>query len=401
MITLGLRGSSAKSGWQDFPQYYIGAMMIRTGRPDALYPTPDPQSARNPGWFDASTMKAPAAVVWGKYSDSETNRFMSPPALAVLFVPLTYFSLPVAAGVWTAMLAGAVLALGWQAGRVYEICLGRPSRGAGVIVLIVCTSLLAHRSIRVGNVSALAAAVTGACVVLLLRPVERRDIVRSAVLLALGATLKFFTLALVPVYVLRGRSRVIWMSVMLGAGIVLVTLPATRLAAWSEYVSVILPLQNRPSFTTENQAIRELLLRLLDVQALSPAVQTAFGGVKYATLAGLLGLLYARRHTLRFDTPATCAAALTLLVWLFAFGPLFWDHYQTFLIPFWGWLLFESRRGGFMRLIAFTSIALVVCPLPAMGWVRVPEPINSHLLIGSLLMSGLAVRRLVRTSSQT
>jgi hypothetical protein len=89
------------------------------------------------------------------------------------------------------------------------------------------------------------------------------------------------------------------------------------------------------------------------------------------------------------------AAAAALLVWLLLFSPICWEHYFTYLCPFWGWLLWEAGISARRRVAAWLAIGLSWLPWAVLPNLILPEPLTSHMLMSLLLILALAIRRLV------
>ena len=69
-----------------------------------------------------------------------------------------------------------------------------------------------------------------------------------------------------------------------------------------------------------------------------------------------------------------------------------------YLCPLWGWLAWEARLSMSRLILVIAAVAMVWVPLPAIPGVRLPEPINSHILASTVIILGLAVARLAGAS---
>ena len=57
LFILGSQLVRPATSYQDFSQYYMGALMARAGLWDAIYPEPLPGSIYNAGWGDQSAVR--------------------------------------------------------------------------------------------------------------------------------------------------------------------------------------------------------------------------------------------------------------------------------------------------------------------------------------------------------
>ena len=71
-----------------------------------------------------------------------------------------------------------------------------------------------------------------------------------------------------------------------------------------------------------------------------------------------------------------------------------------YLCPFWGWLLWEGTRSRGRMIASVIAIALHWFPLPTLRWLTLREPLNSYMLMGSVLMLAIAVLRLGESGSE-
>src|SRR5688572_10063786 len=149
------------TSYQDFSQYYMGALMARAGEWDSIYPEPLPGSIYNAGWGDQSAVREKYRAMGERHGINEFGfRFIQLPPVAVLFIPLTLLEHPTAYKVWIAILSLCMWGVALQAARIYTIARGREDMVPGGLILVVACSVLAYRAVRVGNVSPL----VGLCV---------------------------------------------------------------------------------------------------------------------------------------------------------------------------------------------------------------------------------------------
>jgi hypothetical protein len=387
-----LRGPS----YQDFPQYYMGGLVARAGQWDSLYPQVLPDSIYNPGWADQSIVREPYAQLARQHGVSEFGfRFIHSPPVALMFLPMTWLEYPKVYWIWCYFLAACMFLVALQAARVHVICADRETRMAGAIILIVGCSVLAYRAVRVGNVSVIVAL----CIGTVMLELAGRGWFAGSIALVLGALLKYATPVLVPIHLIMGR----WRTLAGAAGFLLVVTLATMLFSgpgpFREFVTVIVPTLARSHPIRANQSLQGLLLRLSHHDVLPAALLVPYRAIQWATLIVIVWLIYRRRTALRLEPPVLFAAGAALVAWLLIFGPLFWEHYPVYLCPMWGWLAWEAAQRRWKLAAAAVAIAFAWVPLPALQWLTMPEPINSHILISTILILVIGLARLAQPAT--
>jgi hypothetical protein len=108
-------------------------------------------------------------------------------------------------------------------------------------------------------------------------------------------------------------------------------------------------------------------------------------------------LVWSRRRLLATSPTHVAAAAAALLACLLAFSPLVWAHYHLAGFLTLGWLFEEARRSltrAVAALVPIVSLLLPWCLLAQAGIPLPPEPIGSHMLVGSLITIAMAWERL-------
>jgi len=133
------------------------------------------------------------------------------------------------------------------------------------------------------------------------------------------------------------------------------------------------------------------MLRVVGKAPLPGSVKVVLNGLQVIWLLVILALMIRRK---KWDAPAVFAGAVAMIGWMLVFSPIYWEHYAVYLCPFWGWLVFEGGRSRSHAVRAVIGIALLWMPLAVVPGVRLPEPIGSHLLWGTILISELAMERL-------
>jgi hypothetical protein len=379
--------------FQDFPQYFMGAVVAREGAWDDLYPIPNPNAKTNPGFVENSDLRPGGRALSVREGvPLDAVRFMQPPPTAILLLPLAWMPFTVSHWAWCGLLVLGAWGIALHAGRIVELCLGRASRWSGLVVLLICLSPQAHRWVRVSNMSILIGWLIGVCVIELIR----RDGFRGGVALLVGSVMKYAPIVLAPMYVVLGR----WRSVAWAWGVGLALLGLSLLwqgtGPYKVYIGEISPTLARTSAIPENSALQAVLLRSMgrtEADGLPIWIGRALRTVQWALLALILWLIWRRRGA--FGATEIVAGCLALMAWLLVFSPIFWEHYQAYLAPFWGWLIVQGIRGGWKRWAAALSIGLSYAPWTLVAGqlfgATLPEVVGASLLWSTLIMLLLAL----------
>ena len=405
-----MRGTSH----QDFPQYYMGGVMARLGAWDQLYPIPKPGATRNPGFIEDSTMKPRYAEEMRKHgAPGDGVRYMQPPPFVLLLVPLSFLTYPQAYVVWTLVMMLCAWGIAVQAGWIYTICRGRPTRFAGILTLLIATSLQAHRWVRVQNMSPLMGLLIGAAVLAMLshRPA------RGALAMWLGGLAKYATGVLVPLYVVMRQWRALLWLVAFSAASVVIAVAVMGWGPFDEYLTKIAPTLKNTNTLVANQALQGYVARTLHGAERTQAIERAdelFGAegpiprsvlglitaVQVLVLLMILGLISSRWRfgavTWEAHPSLVFAAAAALLCWLLIFSPMYWEHYTAYLAPLWGWVAWEGTRSRGRLVLVLVISALMYVPLPVV-FKRLSDPWAANMLWGTCLLLLLAVARLARS----
>ena len=214
------------TSYQDFSQYYMGALMARAGLWDAIYPEPLPDGIYNAGWMDQSHVRDAYKGMGERHGINEFGfRFIQSPPVALLFIPLTLLEHPTAYKVWITILSLCMWGIALQAARIYTIARGRrEDAGAGVIMMVIACSVLAYRAVRVGNVSPVVGLCVGAIVLDLLRPrASSGSSVVAGLAMTVGALAKYATPVLAPIHAVMNR----WAALLWSAAFVLAIVAGT------------------------------------------------------------------------------------------------------------------------------------------------------------------------------
>jgi hypothetical protein len=380
---------------QDVPPYYMGGQIALRGLWPSLYPTPKPDARYNLGWVDQSTQQPEyAALAETLGVGAGTFRFIQLPPVAIAFVPLALFEYRTAIYLWAACLTMCAWGVAAMAGRGYARLAGRPTRLEGGIVLLVAMSPLVYRAIRVGNVSLVTALCFGWIALDLARtsPVRRSTVLGIAGLIV-GFFTKYATPVTVPIYALLGR----WRSLGLAAIFGVVVLVGTWLIAGSEpfvtFARDVAPSLSRSHPNRANQSLEGLLIRALGSDPPTSSIEVSLRLLQFLLLALILAVLWRARS--RLARPANIAAAIVALIgWLLIFAPIYWDHYATYFMPFWGWADWQGTRSRGRAIAGYGAIALCWFPLSGVGRLVVPDPLTCPCLLAAGLFLGIALTQL-------
>lgn len=382
-------------GAQDFPQYYLAGVVATHHDWGSLYPIPNPASTRNPGFVEDSTMKPGYAALAAERGVGEEVRYMQPPPFALILAPLGLLSFRSAFVIWNLLMTLFAWGICLQAGRIFELCLGRVSRISGLIILLIGTSPLAHRWVRVQNMSAMMGWLIGSAVIGLLQ----NQTARSSITTWLAGLSKYAGGALIPLYIAMRRWRALIFLIALSAVSFCVSVAIMGWPVFSEFLHVIVPTLSRSNSLTGNQSLQGFLLRVLHVQTLPRGVALGVTIAQLAVLVGLLALLLPRRPAFWKYPPHVFAAGCALVLWMLIFSPMCWDHYIAYVAAFFGWVAWEARQSRGRAAISLAVCVMVYLPTPILdAYFKLPEPLASHLLWGACLMFLLAVWRLADRS---
>ncbi len=392
--------------YQDFTLYYVAGVCARLGEWSALYPDlGDPAHASTLQFLDQELLKPRTREIARQYAGRVPLPYIQPAWNALLFAPLSLLPFRVAHALWIALLVACVFAVAVMAGRTYALCAGRnataPSRMVGLLTLAVALSPLAYRTIRVGNPSA----IVGACLGLAVIDFLRRDGWRAALAIWLAGLLKYASAMLLPLALVARRYQTLVAVAVLGVVTVALTIAIAGIDPLREFATVSRHI-GKSTTTPGNQSLHGFLLRVHGSAPLPPSWMITMRVAQWVSLACILGFMLrraGRRHRSEWTSaPMMFAATVALVGWLVIFGPLFWEHYHIYFVPFWGWLAWEASRSWGVRIAAILAIALAWLPLPAYTWFKPPEPIASYMLWSVCLMITIALRRLaIGASSAT
>jgi hypothetical protein len=384
----------------DFPQFYMGGVIARAGAWEDLYPTPDPQSLNNPGMPEDSTMRPRYAALAAERGVGDRQRFIQSPPAALFYSPLAHFKYPRAYRLWIYMMTAATWVAAVLAGHFLQTLLGRPTRLAGALVLLIAASPLVYYGVRQSNVCGAMAMYCGLAIAGMIVPSpSRRHDAATAAATALGAFAKYATVVLIPILVATRRLRAFNLLIGLGIAVLVVSLAVAGLAPFKTYFREISPTLGRPHQYSANQSLHAVLLRLTNRTTLPRPATLALNTVSLTVLAAVLFLIFRRKPDHWKNAANVIAAAAALLTWLLVFSPVVWPSYHLYLLPLWGWLAWQITQSKLRATLAGAAVALSFIPFPLTEWqwvINLGEPLNSHMLLATVLMLILAVIALTR-----
>jgi hypothetical protein len=375
----------------DFGQFYLAGQVARLGLWDSLYPAPAPNGLYNAGWPEASTMRPAYARLAQEHGVGDTFRFIRPPPVALVLIPLGYLDFKTASWVWLMIMAGFAWAVAVQAGQIFEVLAGRPTRWAGAVTLMIGLWPRMIASIRWGNISPLLALLIGITVLGLLR---HRD-ARAAGAIVVGALANYTTVMFLPLVLAMRRWRVLaWMAAWGILGLA-VSVPIMGTGPFTVFLRDISPTLSVSPYVIGSQSLHGLLYRLTGQAPLAPGLLMGLRLARWAALGVVLGVI-ATRPVDRWREPVNVFAASAALVsWLLVFGAIFWHHYSVYLCPFWPWLVWEAMRSPARRPWAVTALALVWVPWATILRTGANSPFDSYILLSTSLILILAIWRLL------
>jgi hypothetical protein len=380
--------AAGQSNPQDWPQYYMAALVAQAGAWDALYPIPTNDVMANPGEAPNSVLRPRAVKLAQEHGvDENAPRFMQPPPMALLLWPLAWLDYWPAYLAWTTLLCFAAWGIALQAGEFHALCAGRQGKAVGLTILLVAISPQAFRWARVGNMSVILGWLIGRAVLDLARG---RDGIRPAIPLVLGAVAKYVLVILVPLHVVTRRWRTLMWSMAMGFSLLLASYWVMGPAPFRTFVNEIVPTLKRTTAPQRNMSLHAFFLRNLGMAESGPVLkqpwETVFRAGMAATLLAILALVFPRPRGFWQSPSHIFAAAVSLVAWAVVFSPIFWEHYHAFFAPFWGWLIWQGTRSAARLIIAILAIGTAYMPALLIPGLHLPEPLYSHLLWSVVIM---------------
>jgi hypothetical protein len=313
--------------------------------------------------------------------------------MAVVLMPLALLPLSWARAVWVVLMIACVWGAARESARLFERLAGRRTRLRGPFVLAVCVSPLVWDTIRLAQLTPVAAwflAVTLSGLI----DARTRKTAAGVVGSALTKQIGIFQL---PLVVMLGRWRAIaWMGVatLLVSAVSLAVMGTGPFEAWFTRVA---PFLSRSAVWNGNQSFEGLALRWIGVGMLPQGPRLALRATGLCVFAGIVGLAWRRRHEMAGDASLLTAAFGALTITGLIFSPLAWMHYYLYLLPMWAWLAAEALERPRLRIPAALVVLSMWMPLCVHRQASLlpGEPWISHMLWAATALLALAVARLV------
>lgn len=262
------------------------------------------------------------------------------------------------------------------------------------------TSPLLYRTVRTGQISPLVALCLGIVLLGILRqyrlarPLDPVHAAIVAAALVLGSLAKYATVIFLPLMVLNRHGRTLVWAVALSLLVLAATYWFSGPEPFRVFVNDIVPTLGRSSAWRGNQSLQGSLIRTTGDFPLGQASLSGLRLLQVAMLAGLLLLLWRRRHS--HEPVFVLSGSASLLCWLLMSAPVCWEHYFVYLFPWIGWLAWEARQGRVSAAVVLAAGALIWVPLAVAPGMVLPEPFASHMLAALLIILAFAVAKLWR-----
>jgi len=381
----------------DFAQYYNMGVVARVDAWGEMYPFPIAGSPHNPGATPDSTVSEDYQRVVDGRGKVDGARFIQSPPNALWCWPLAWMSFNASYVAWSVLMAICVWGASVQGARVYQIVSGRESRWAGVMVLVMCLSPLAYRSVRCAVMSPAVGWLLGVAVVGALAKKEAASgAIGVGLALCWGFLTKYASAVLVPVYLIRGKWRELFWACAFALATLAITVAIMGWGPFEVFITRIAPTLGRSHEYHSNEAIEAFLWRIMGVQALPKSIAIIFSAVRIAIGLMILAMIWRKRQAIRASAAVACGAMMALIGWMLLFSPMCWDHYVVYLFPLVGWLIWEAGQSRAALAVVAISMGLVWLPYTGIAQHVVREPLASHVMWGIIGMWAIGLKRLAR-----
>jgi hypothetical protein len=356
----------------DFSQYYMGGMIARTGAWDSLYPIPVGNNHFNVGYPQGSILRPRYAQIADQVGISRDEfRFAQPPPAALLYLPLTLFSVHTSLYVWTLLLTLASWGISLQAAAIYDACAAgqlvrNPLGGHRVIdrldgwlILFICFSPLVHHCVREFNISPIIGFLVGMAVVGLIR---RNGWSGPGFFFA--SLLKITPLVLGPLYLAMRRWGAIAACAVLGVVVLAISIGVMGNGPFLVFWRDVMPSLGNVAMVNHNKALYPTICQFLVRQSLPPAAILVLKIIQWGLLAVIIVAMFRKPMRYWHQAANVGAGAAALIAWILLFAPICWDHYVMMLMPMWGWLALRAMRSRWSLLLVAIAVALCYVPMP-------------------------------------
>lgn len=395
--------SRARSSGSDFSQYYSGALAVRFGMKECLYPQPNmslysappvfrplvstplfnptTDSSRMGNWAFYPQIADPnASLVAPKLTAKchelqDDYHYIYPPPLALLLVPLSLLDYDTACrAVWFPLMCASLFGISYYSSKICSLLFSKPTYIEGVSALLpaVPTWLMSGlgTTLYVGNVSPL--------IGFLIAIVAYSLATNRQTLIACG---------IIPLILFKGIG-LTWCPLLIMGGMkkkaiclmVLLTLALNALAVYmggpglyQTFFRDILPKASIPL----GIGIPGMLMRILGVDA---------GVIPTIIKLGLLSTIYYYHHRAcekRFDRKLVTLTTIIATMAVFnLLNPVVWPHYFTcyLILPFAPWIIREIMISKGRTKVLLTVIMLTT----VLGWLDSLFLVKESLLVGTL-----------------
>jgi len=240
----------------------------------------------------------------------------------------------------------------------------------------------------------------------------------GALAVVFGTALKYATAPVLPLYVAMRKWKALAAMCVTTVAILGLSLAVMGTGPFRVYFKDIAPTLNRPNPHPSNSALEAIVMRLVDHEherwaaPLEGGLLKAVHAIQWIALAPVLVLIFTRKMQQWRDPAAVFAGAALLISWFLIFSPMFWENYVVYLIPLWGWLIWEARRSWVNAVIVVIALAYPMLPefvltahLPFLSLFGRPMtlagPYLSLNLPATVLICFIAVSRLLRKRQES
>ncbi len=345
----------------DFTAYYLAAKMAASGTRHDLYVLPLYADGR----MNLAT-EAVAGSSWQatarQYGLPFAMPFLYPPVVALLFLPLAWFSFAAAHTLWLTLslgfyLFGAVMAL-----RVSGIGVSKPMLLPAGVGLLSFFPLLDQ--MFCGQVDALIFCLLAGCLLLF----TRNRLIGSSLCFALAALIKLTPFLLVPVFVVHRKWR--WLGMCFGWTAIMFGLSMLR-SGWEaqwEFATRVLPHLGSGSPTVANASlsawIQEVMAGQVYTWATAPEhLPLHASALSRGVILVVCGFVLARMYRLRRERDLMSDLMAAILLMLLVSPISWWHHYVMALLP----ILYFARQREAATAWAALGLLLLV-GTNAAGW---------------------------------
>ena len=389
----------------DFSQYYTAALVARSGDWSGLYPDPLPNGERNAGSMVSARPNLKYLELAGAQGVVPAFNFIQPPAVAVLYYPLGWFSYEQGKRFWRFLGNHAIFGMAIFSGLIARRLAGSQTPTIPEIstVAIVCVLNRMRGILWVGNVSPIVGFAIAAGIYLLLRNKLRS----GTIWLGIAAVLKISPAVLfLPALLMRG-ARGVLPGLLMVMGLLLASLMITGVDPWVTYLTKIVPTLERPWLPAVDHpgctsSIYGVAYYFTQQNPLPHGILIGLKAMSFAA-TGLVALLWCmKRESIATDDRVALAAFASATVVPLIFAPLAWPHYSFLVVVYTGWLLFEFfNRAGVERFLSGLVLLLLYTPT---GWLlrfgdKLANASDYSHLPAYILMLALSLRILLKSGT--